>query len=74
MNPKRNRPTSVPVDKLDIWFSEVINDAIRDAEEAGFPTPSICRMLLFYAVSASSRGTLTATTLREWLKDLTTPV
>ena len=35
MNINRLRPTGVKPENLDLWLSSVINDAIRDAVEAG---------------------------------------
>ncbi len=45
MNLNRLRPTDVKREDLDVWLSGVVNDAIRDAAEAGLDTTSIYYLL-----------------------------
>lgn len=37
MNLNRLRPIGIAKENLDLWLSSVINDAVRDAVEAGLP-------------------------------------
>lgn len=45
MNINRLRPTGVKREDLDVWLSSVVNDAIRDAREAGLDEFSIYHLL-----------------------------
>ena len=45
MNINRLRPTGVKRENLDVWLSSVVNDAIRDAREAGLDEFSIYHLL-----------------------------
>lgn len=45
MNINRLRPTGVKKEDLDIWLSSVVNDACRDAEEAGMPADQIYELM-----------------------------
>lgn len=49
MNMNRLRPTGVKREDLDVWLSGVINDAIRDAREAGLDETAIYHLLKNYA-------------------------
>ncbi len=51
MHINRQRPTGVKPENLDMWLSQVIHDAIRDAREAGLDARSIAYMLRFIAKS-----------------------
>jgi len=48
MNMNRNRPPKGPDADLDVWFSGLINDGIRDALEAGMPRSRVLMMLRSY--------------------------
>lgn len=45
MNINRLRPIGVKRENLDLWLSSVINDAIRDALEAGMPSRNVYDLL-----------------------------
>ena len=45
MNLDRLRPTGVKCEDLDVWLSGVVNDAIRDAREAGLDEAAIYHLL-----------------------------
>lgn len=49
MNLNRLRPTGVKREDLDVWLSGVVNDAIRDAREAGLDDATIYHLLKSYA-------------------------
>jgi hypothetical protein len=49
MNLNRLRPKGVANEDLDLWLSGVINDACRDAIEAGMPETSVHHLLLSYS-------------------------
>lgn len=56
MNMNRLRPTGVKREDLDVWLSGVINDAIRDASEAGLDDTTIYFLLKNYAESNHPYG------------------
>ena len=45
MNINRLRPTGVKPENLDLWLSGVVNDAIRDAVEAGLPSKDAVQLI-----------------------------
>lgn len=45
MNPLRLRPVGVKPENLALWLSGVLNDAIRDASEAGLSQTEIVHIL-----------------------------
>jgi hypothetical protein len=57
----RNRPTGVKKEQLDLWFSQVINDAIRDAHDVGMnPTWIIYLLRQYLKQEEERRGLLKA--------------
>lgn len=49
MNLNRLRPNGVKKENLDLWFSSVVNDACRDALEAGMSERDIYNLLVTLA-------------------------
>ncbi len=58
MNINRLRPTGVKKDDLDLWLSSVVNDAIRDANEAGLSWRTIFLLLKNFASMAADAATV----------------
>ena len=56
MNMNRLRPTEADKKDLALWLSGVVNDAIRDAREAGLDETSIYHLLKNYAHSNHPYG------------------
>jgi hypothetical protein len=46
MNINRLRPKGVKKENLDLWLSSVVNDACRDALEAGMPERDVYNLLV----------------------------
>ncbi len=56
MNINRLRPTGVARENLDLWLSGVIQDAIRDAQEAGMPQSEVYSLLKTITAQAHPYG------------------
>ena len=56
MNINRLRPTGVKKENLDLWLSSVVNDACRDAQEAGLSEDDIYQLLVIIAKQRNPQG------------------
>lgn len=56
MNLNRLRPTGVKREDLDVWLSGVVNDAIRDAREAGLDEATIYHLLKTFTETNHPHG------------------
>ena len=56
MNTKRLRPTKIVKGNLDLWLSDVVGDAVKDAVAVGLPPTDAARILLHWAASAANQA------------------